>query len=128
MGTTYLFLVAPKKRESRCLHKYWTLISRFITTANLTENALLFQSKRSPYIPMSPLALRKLCEAWAHEAGIGSAKVSPLTIRMSVRWNAAMQVASVDNSLPSVAEQMGHLPVLMTTRYLDGILKSRRSE
>lgn len=117
-----------KKARVTLPQKYWTPISRFITTANLAENALLFQSKRSPDISMSRLALKKLCETWAHEAGIDPAKVSPLTIRISVRWNAAMQIASRCNPLPSVANQMGHWPVLMTKRYLDGTLETKRSE
>lgn len=100
----------------------------YITTEELAENALLFQSKRNPDISMSPLALKKLCEAWAHEAGTDPAKVSPLTIRMSVRWSAAMQMASVGNPLPSVAERMGHLSALTTTRYLAGTLETKRSE
>lgn len=119
---------SPKKARVTTPHKYWTPISRFITTANLAENALLLQSKRSPDISMSHLALKKLCEAWADKAGIDPAKVSPLTIRMSVRWKAAMQMASVRNPLSSVAKQMGHWPVSMTTRYLDSTLKTKRSE
>ncbi|MBK4992384.1 tyrosine-type recombinase/integrase [Pseudomonas sp. S37] len=118
----------PKKARVTVPHKYWTPISRFITTANLEENALLFQSKRSPDISMSPLALRKVCEAWADKAGIDPAKVSPLTIRMSVKWNAAMKVASGVNPLSRVEMQMGHWPVLMTMRYLDGTLKTKRSD
>lgn len=118
-----------KKSRVTLPHKYWTPISRFITTANLAENALLFQSKRSPDIPVSPLTLRKFCEAWATKAGIDPAKVSPLTIRMSVRWNAAMQIAGGGNPLPSVAKQMGHWSsVSMTMHYLDGALEAKRSE
>ncbi|POF88364.1 tyrosine-type recombinase/integrase [Pseudomonas putida] len=126
-GMLFVFRDLKKSRVT-LPHKYWTPIRRFITTANLAENALLFQSKRSPDISISPLALRKLCETWAVKAGIDPAKVSPLTIRMSVRWNAVMQIASRGNPLPSVANQMGHWAVLMTKRYLDCTLETKRSE
>lgn len=119
----------PKKARVTLPHKYSTPISRFITTANLAENVLLFPSKRSPDISMSPLALKQLCEAWADKAGIDPAKVSPLTIRMSVRWNAAMKIATVSSPLLSVAKQMGHWPTeSMTKYYLNGGLDTKLSE
>ncbi|MNJ37542.1 site-specific tyrosine recombinase XerD [compost metagenome] len=119
----------PKKARVILPQKYWTPIRRFITTAHLAENALLFQSKRSPEISMSPWAFKKLCEAWARKAGIDPAKVSPLTIYLSVRRIAAMQMASVSNLLPSVAKQMGHWPTeSMATYYLSGGLDAKLNE
>jgi integrase len=119
----------PKKARVTLPPKYWTPISRFITTANLAGNALLFQSKRSPENPMSPSALQKLCEAWAHKAGIDPAKVSPLTIRMSLKLNAAMQMVTVSSPLPIVAKQMGHWPMeSMTKYYLSSGLDSKLSD
>jgi integrase len=118
-----------KKARVTLPRKCWTPISRFITTANLAKNALLFQSKRSPEIPMSPSALQKLCKAWAHKAGIDPAKVSPLTIRMSLKLNAAMQMATVSSPLPIVAKQMGHWPTeSMTKYYLSSGLDSKLSD
>ena len=118
-----------KKARVTLPHKYWTPISRFITAANLTENVLLFQSKRSPDISLSPLALRNLCEAWADKAGIDPAKVSPITIRMSVTLNVAMQMASMNNLLPRLAKQMGHWPTTsMTQYYLKGGFDAKASE
>ena len=70
----------PKKARVMVPQKYWTPISRFIATANLADNVLLFQSKRSQDISVSPLALKKLCESWAYEAGIDASKVSPRNI------------------------------------------------
>ena len=119
----------PKKARVTLPRKYWTPISRFIITANLAGNALLFQSKRSPEIPMSPSALKKLCEAWAHKAGIDPTKISPLTIRMSLKLNAAMQMATVSSPLPIVAKQMSHWPTeSMTKYYLSSGLDSKPSD
>ncbi len=123
--------VSRGDRKARVVlpQKYWTPISRFIATAKLAENALLFPSKRSPDISMSPLALKQLCEVWADKAGIDPAKVSPLTIRMFVRWNAAMKISTVSSPLPSVAKQMGHWPTeSMTKYYLNGGLDTKLSE
>ncbi|AUA33475.1 hypothetical protein CWR53_13175 [Pseudomonas sp. SGAir0191] len=95
-----------KKARAIFPEQYWAPVRQYIISANLAENALLFQSKRIPDISMSPLTLKQLCEAWAHEAGIDPARVSPLTIRMSVRWSATMEMASVGNPLPIVAKRM----------------------
>lgn len=107
----------PKKARVILPQKYWPPLKRFIATANLAYGDLLFQSKRNQEIPMPSLALKKLCEAWAHKAGIDPAKVSPLTIRMSLKWNAAMQMATVSSPLPTVAKQMGHWPIESMTKY-----------
>ncbi|MDH4847927.1 hypothetical protein E8E71_29890 [Pseudomonas sp. BN605] len=119
----------PKKARVILPQKYWAPVSRFIATANLADDALLFQSKKSPDISISPSARKKLCEAWARKAGIDPARVSPLTIRLSVKWDAAMQMAAVSSPFPSVAKQMGHWPTeSMAKYYLSGGLDAKLSE
>lgn len=119
----------PEKARVILLQKYWAPVSRFIASANLAGDAPLFQSKRSPHISMSPFALKKICETWARVAGIDPAKVSPLTIRFSVKWNAAMRMAAGRSPLPIVAKQMGHWPAeSMKKYYLNDGLDTKLSE
>lgn len=118
-----------KKARVVLPQKYWAPVSRFIAIANLADDALLFQSKRSAHISMSPLALKKLCEAWAGAAGVDPAKVSPLSIYLSIRLNEAMQLATVSSLLPRVARQMGHWQTeSMTKYYLSGSFVAKLSE
>lgn len=119
----------PKKTRVMVPQKYWTSISRFIATANLADNVLLFQSKRSQDISVSPLALKKLCESWAYEAGIDASKVSPRNIYMSVRWSVAMQMAgSFTDLMSSVSTKMGHWPTTSMTRYYLSSLHAKFSK
>lgn len=126
---TFFVFRGPEKARVILPQKYWAPVSRFIASANLAGDAPLFQSKRSPHISMSSFALKKICEAWARVAGIDPAKVSPLTIRLSVKWNAAMQMAAESSPLPIVAKQMGHWTAeSMTKYYLNDGLDTKLSE
>ncbi|HBP5562193.1 TPA: hypothetical protein L6B75_28385 [Pseudomonas aeruginosa] len=132
------FYVSRGSKKARVIlpQKYWAPVSRLIAGVNLADDALLFQSNRSPHISMSPLALKKLCEAWARKAGIDSARVSPLTISSSVRWNNAVQMVSMNEATTSMSElltkvgkQMGHWPTeSMTEYYLTGGFDTKLSE
>ena len=133
---TFFVSWGSKKAQVILAQKYWAHVSRFIASENLADNALLFQSKRSPDISMSPSALKELCEAWARKAGIDPARVSPLTISSSVRWNAAMQIAGKNipatsflDQMNNVRKKMGHSPTESTMRYyLSSGLDSKLSD
>lgn len=137
-GDEHTLYVSRGHKKARVIlpQKYWASVSRFIASANLADDALLFQSKRRPDISMSPSALKELCEAWARKAGIDPARVSPLAISSSVRWNAAMQIigkniptTSFLDLMNSVRNRMGHWPTESTTRsYLSSGLDSKLSD
>jgi len=57
---TFFVSWGSKKAQVILAQKYWAHVSRFIASENLADNALLFQSKRSPDISMSPSALKEL--------------------------------------------------------------------
>lgn len=133
---TFFVSRASKKARVIMSQKYWAPVSRFIASANLADDALLFQSKRSPDISMFPWALKELYENWARKAGIDPARVSPHTISSSVRWNKALQMVSMNDATPSmsdlltrVGKQMGHWPTeSMTNYYLTGGFDAKLSE
>lgn len=132
------FFVSRASKKARVIlpQKYWAPVSRFIAGANLADDALLFQSKRSPDISMSPSVLKGLCEAWARKAGIDPARVSPLRISSSVRWINAVQMVSINDAttnmsdlLTRVGKQMGHCQTeSMTKYYLTGGFDAKLSE
>lgn len=100
---TFFVLRGPEKARVILPQKYWAPVSRFIASANLADDALLFQSKRSPDISMFPWALKELCEDWARKAGIDPTRVSPHTISSSVRWNNALQMVSMNDATTSMS-------------------------
>jgi len=118
-----------KKLRVMLTRREWGHIKRHVETMSLQKDELLFPSPDRPGTAMSPRALKKFCERWANEAGIDVAKVNPTNIRMSVKWNAAMQIVgmnisttSLSDLISSVSKRVGHSPMsLMTKYYLSGL-------